>query len=71
MTGRGAVADHSVDTIYSAHSTEHLYAHEASVALREFRRVLTPQAFVLLACPALPSVCWLIDVDSLSFSPGR
>jgi SAM-dependent methyltransferase len=52
-----AVESGSVDALYSAHNIEHLYAHEVPVALREFRRVLKDDGFVVLTCPDLRSVC--------------
>ena len=65
MTEMASVADSSVDAIYSAHNIEHLYPHEVPVALREFRRVLKPDGFVLLTCPDLQSVCKLVAEDKL------
>jgi hypothetical protein len=41
MTDMAAVADASVDAIFSSHNLEHLEAHEVPVALKEFLRVLT------------------------------
>ena len=46
----GAVADASVDAIYSAHNIEHVHAHEV------------PQ---VLTCPDLQSVCALVAEDKL------
>jgi len=40
MTDMSAVADASVDAIYSSHNIEHLYPHEIPHALAEFKRVL-------------------------------
>ena len=65
MTEMAAVADDSVDAIYSSHNIEHLYPHEVPVALREFRRVLKPDGFVLLTCPDMQSVCKLVSEDKL------
>ncbi len=61
-----AVADVSMDAVYSSHNLEHLYAHEVGPALAEFRRVLKPQGFVVLTCPDLQSVCELVAQDKLT-----
>jgi hypothetical protein len=37
MTDMSAVADASVDALFSSHNIEHLYPHEVPVALAEFR----------------------------------
>lgn len=65
MTDMSAVADASVDAVFSSHNIEHLYPHEVPVALAEFRRVLTPDGFVVVTCPDLQSVCALIADDKL------
>ncbi|MDO9004867.1 MAG: methyltransferase domain-containing protein [Aquabacterium sp.] len=65
MTDMSAVADESVDAIFSSHNIEHLYPHEVPVALREFLRVLKPDGFVVITCPDLKSVCTLVAEDKL------
>ena len=60
------IADESVDAVYSANNIEHLYSHEVPIALAEFRRVLKPDGFLIIACPDLQSVCALIAEDKLS-----
>jgi len=65
MTDMSAVADRSVDAIFSSHNIEHLYPFEVPVALTEFRRVLKPEGFVVLTCPDLQSVAELIAADKL------
>lgn len=52
----GVVPDAAVDSIFSSHSIEHLYAHEVIPAFREFRRVLRPDGFMLVTCPDLVSI---------------
>lgn len=47
MLDMSAVPDASVDALYSSHNIEHLYHHELSQALAEFKRVLKPKGFVL------------------------
>jgi predicted O-linked N-acetylglucosamine transferase (SPINDLY family)/SAM-dependent methyltransferase len=60
-----AVADGSMDALFSKHNIEHLYAHEVPLALAEFRRVLKPDGFLVITCPDLQSVCQLIADDKL------
>lgn len=66
MTDMAAVADASVDAVYSSHNIEHLYPHEVPVALGEFLRVLKPQGFLVITCPDLQSVARLIADDKLT-----
>lgn len=65
MTDMAAVADASVDAIFSSHNIEHLYPHEVPLALAEFCRVLTPEGFLIITCPDLQSVAELIAQDKL------
>lgn len=66
MTAMPAVADGSVDAVYSAHNIEHLYPHEVPVALAEFLRVLGEDGFVVIACPDLQTVCAMVAADGLT-----
>ena len=66
MTAMPAVADASVDAVFSSHNIEHLYVHEVPLALAEFRRVLRPGGFVIITCPDLQSVCALVAQDKLT-----
>ena len=63
MTDMSAVADGSVDAIFSSHNIEHLYPHEVPQAFKEFLRVLKPEGFLVLTCPDLRSVCALVADD--------
>jgi SAM-dependent methyltransferase len=65
MTDMAAVADASVDAIFSSHNLEHLEAHEVPVALKEFLRVLKPDGFAVITCPDLQSVCALVAEGKL------
>lgn len=61
MTDMGAaIADGSVDAIWSSHNIEHLQAHDVPVALAEFRRVLTREGFALITCPDVEAVAALV-----------
>lgn len=51
----GAIEDDAVDAVWSSHNIEHLFAHEAPVAIAEFRRVLTSDGFLIITCPDLAS----------------
>lgn len=66
MTDMSAVADGSMDGLYSSHNIEHLFAHEVPLALAEFRRVLTPSGFCVITCPDLRSVARLVAEDRLT-----
>lgn len=66
MTDLSAVADQSVDAVFSSHNIEHLYPHDVPLALAEFKRVLKPDGFVLITCPDLQSVCALVAQDKLT-----
>jgi len=66
MTDMAAVADASVDAIFSSHNIEHLYPHEVPVAFKEFHRVLKPEGFAVITCPDLQEVCRLIAEDKLT-----
>lgn len=66
MLDMSAVADGSVDAVFSSHNIEHLYPHEVPLALAEFKRVLKPDGFVVITCPDLQSVCALVAEDKLT-----
>ena len=66
MLDMAAVADTSIDAIYSAHNIEHVFAHEVPAVLAEFLRVLKPQGFLVVTCPDLQSVCALVADDKLT-----
>jgi predicted SAM-dependent methyltransferase len=65
MTDMSAVADDSVDAIFSSHNIEHLYPHDVPLALKEFIRVLRPDGFAVITCPDLKPVCALVAEDRL------
>jgi len=66
MLDMSAVADASVDAVFSSHNIEHLYPHEVPLALKEFLRVLRPAGFAVIICPDLQSVCALVADDKLT-----
>ena len=65
IVNMSAVADKSVDAIYSSHNIEHVFAHEVGHVLSEFKRVLADDGFVVLTCPDLQSVCEAVAADRL------
>jgi SAM-dependent methyltransferase len=65
ITDMAQVPSASVDAIFSSHTLEHLYPHEVPAALAEFRRVLTPQGFLVITLPDLERVAERIVDGSL------
>lgn len=65
MLDMSAVADESVDALYSSHNIEHLYPNEVPVALKEFLRVLKPGGFAVITCPDLQAAAQMIAEDKL------
>ncbi len=66
---RGQVEDQAVDAIWSSHNLEHLYAHEAPLALAEFMRVLRRDGFALINCPDVAAIAQMI-VNGLFDEPA-
>jgi len=62
---RAAFADGSFDAIWCSHVMEHLFAHQVSEALAEFRRVLRPDGFALITSPDLETVAELVAARGL------
>ena len=65
VTKMDAVADGSMDAVFSSHNIEHLYAHEVPLAIHEFLRVLNDDGYLVITCPDLKAVCSLIVEDKL------
>ncbi len=66
LTDMSAVADASMQGVFSSHNIEHLYPHEVPLALAEFKRVLSDDGIVVVTCPDLKSVARLIADDKLT-----
>lgn len=66
ITDMRIVDSGSMDALYSSHNLEHLYPHEVTRALAEFRRVLKPGGMALVAVPDLQQVAALIAEDKAS-----
>jgi SAM-dependent methyltransferase len=60
-----ALSDASVDAVFSSHCIEHLYLDQAVPALREWRRVLRDDGFLLLVCPDLQAAAEMVAHDRL------
>ena len=65
MTDMSALSDEFVDAIYSSHNIEHLYPHEVTTALTEFRRVLKKNGYLVITCPDIQEVAKLVAEDKL------
>ncbi len=65
ITDMSQVASWTVDAVWSCHNLEHLYAHEVSLALKEFYRVIKPGGFSLIAIPDLQRVAEQVVSDRL------
>lgn len=65
MTNMSAVADASVDAIWSSHNIEHLYWHDVMVAFKEFQRVLKDDGFVYLTLPDIQEVAKHVAAGNL------
>lgn len=61
-----AVPDGSMDAIWSSHNIEHVFFHEVSSVLSEFRRILTDDGFCVITCPDIESVCMRVAQGSLT-----
>jgi len=68
ITDMSAVADASVDALFSSHNIEHMYPHEVPKAFNEFKRVLKPDGFAVITCPDLQSIAALVAEDKLTES---
>jgi len=66
ITDMAAVPTASVDALYSSHNIEHVYAYQVGQVLREFRRVLKPDGFVVVACPDIETVAGFVAQGKLT-----
>ena len=57
--------DGAVDAIYTSHSLEHVYYHEALGTLREFLRVLKPDGHAMVIVPDIQSIAQKILDDAI------
>lgn len=59
------IPDRQIDVVFSSHCIEHLYLDQAEPALREWRRVLKPDGFLLLVCPDLQAAAEMVAQDRM------
>jgi SAM-dependent methyltransferase len=67
---RSVIEDDTFDAIWSSHCIEHLQDHEVLPALREFRRVLHDDGFVVINCPNIDAIAKLLvleDIESVAY----
>jgi SAM-dependent methyltransferase len=60
ITDLSAIGNATFDAIWCSHNLEHLHTHEVGKALAEFRRVLKPDGFALIATPDLEAIAELV-----------
>jgi len=60
MLDMSAVADESVDAIYSSHTIEHLYPNEIPLAMKELLRVVKPEGYAVITCPDLQAAAEMV-----------
>jgi SAM-dependent methyltransferase len=65
LTDLSPIADGTADAVWAAHCVEHLYEHQVSIALAEFRRVLRADGFVCVIVPDLQTVAQFVANDRL------
>ena len=65
LTDLSSIPDGSADAVWAAHCVEHLYGHQVSVALAEFRRVLRDDGFVCVIVPDLQAVAQYVVDDRM------
>jgi len=73
ITDLSPIETASLDAVFLSHNIEHLYPHEAPIALREFHRVLNDDGFVVITCPDMASVATYIanhELDSVAYMSG-
>ncbi|HEX3862520.1 MAG TPA: methyltransferase domain-containing protein [Stellaceae bacterium] len=65
MTNLSAIADNSVDAVWSSHCLEHLHLHEVTKAIAEAFRILSEGGFLCLIVPDLQAIAQYIVNDRL------
>ena len=66
ITDLATIPSGTFDALFSSHNIEHLYPHLVPIALKEFRRVLKHDGFLVITCPDLLSTAELIVQDKLT-----
>lgn len=63
ITDLSPIEDASVDAVFSSHNLEHVYAHEVTVALTEFKRILRPGGFIVVTMPDMQAIAKVLAED--------
>ena len=61
ITDMASVEDSSVDALFSSHNIEHVFPHEVIGVLKEFRRVIVDDGFVVVTCPDIQEACRVVS----------
>jgi SAM-dependent methyltransferase len=64
-TDLSAIADGTIDAVWSAHCIEHLYQHEVTKALSEIYRVLRDDGIACIVVPDLQTIASYMVADRL------
>ncbi len=56
MANLDLIGDGEFDAVYTSHALEHLTVDDSAMALREFRRILKPDGFLLVIVPDLEGI---------------
>jgi ubiquinone/menaquinone biosynthesis C-methylase UbiE len=65
ITDMAPVGNASVDAVFSSHCLEHVFRHEAPLALAEFRRVLRSGGVLVVTLPDLQSIAEMVAAGGL------
>lgn len=65
MVNMEFVPDGFADALFSSHGIEHLYWHDVPKAMKEFRRVLNDDGFVVITCPDVQAAAAMIAEDKM------
>jgi SAM-dependent methyltransferase len=65
ITDLSGIEPATVDAVFSSHNIEHLYPHEAPIALMEFHRVLNDEGYLVITCPDIAAVASYITANGL------
>lgn len=57
ITDMVSVENSSMDALFSSHNLEHVFPHEVIGVLKEFRRTIIDDGFVVVTCPDIQEVC--------------
>ena len=73
ITDLSGIEPATVDAVFSSHNIEHLYPHEAPIALMDFHRVLNDDGYLVITCPdiaAVASYSAANGLDAVAYKSG-